>query len=315
MRALVTAEFPRAGLDRLRAAGLEVTTGGWGVTGQALDPVAYARAAADCAVLVTEIEQVDAALLDAVGTVRFVATARGGPANIDLAACTERGIPVVATPGRNAESVADYTIGLILDVVRGITAADGHLRGEGWEVDGRLPYLHYRGPELAGRTLGLIGYGAVGRAVGRRAEAGFGMRLVVHDPAVDGSVPLGQLLAGSDVVSLHCPRIPATAGLIGAEQLAAMRGSAYLINTAGGGMVDEDALVAALHAGTIAGAALDVFATEPLPWTSPLRDASRLVITPHLAGASTDVPAHHADLICTDLERWLAGEPLLRQVA
>lgn len=314
MRALVTAEFRPSGLDRLRAAGLDVVTGGWGVTGQVLGPAAYAQAAAGCEVLVTELERVDAALLDAVGTVRFVATARGGPSNVDLAACAARGVPVVAAPGRNAESVADFTMGLILDVVRGITASDGHLRGEGWEVDGRLPYLHYRGPELAGRALGLIGYGAVGRAVGRRAQAGFGMRLLVHDPVLPASVPLPQLLVEADVVSLHCPRIPATAGLIGARELAAMKGSGYLVNTAGGGMVDEDALAAALQAGTIAGAALDVFATEPLPWTSPLRDAPRLLITPHLAGASTDVPTHHADMICTDVEHWLAGRPLAHPV-
>lgn len=310
--AFVSAEFPPAALARLEALGLQVRTGGWGVTGQVLDATAYAAAAAGASILVTEIEQVDAALLEALGTVELVATARGGPANVDLAACAARGVPVVCTPGRNAESVADFTLGLILALTRGVGAGDRHLRDTGWLVGDELPYLHFRGPELSGLTLGLVGYGAVGRAVARRAEAGFGMRVLFHDPAVEGSAPMATLVGAADVLSLHCPRVPATLGLVDAALLAAMKPTAYLVNTAGGGMVDEDALAAALTHGTIAGAALDVFATEPLPWTSPLRDAPRLLITPHLAGASTDVPRHHAEMICDDVERWLDGRPPAR---
>ena len=136
------------------------------------------------------------------------------------------------------------------------------------------------------------------------------MRVLFHDPYVEGSVPFDDLVAAADVLSLHCPRTPGTQDLVDAAVLARMKGGAYLVNTAGGGMVDEDALAAALTHGTLAGAALDVFATEPLPWTSPLRDAPRLIITPHLAGASTDVPSHHAAMICDEVQRWLAGEPL-----
>jgi phosphoglycerate dehydrogenase-like enzyme len=134
--------------------------------------------------------------------------------------------------------------------------------------------------------------------------------VVFSDPYAEGGIALEELLAVSDVVSLHCPRIPETRGLIGAAALARMRPDAYLINTAGGGIVDEAALVDALSAGALAGAALDVFATEPLPRDSPLLSAPRLLLTPHLAGAALDVVRHHTGMICDDVERWHRGEPL-----
>jgi phosphoglycerate dehydrogenase-like enzyme len=262
---------------------------------------------------VTEIEVVDAEVLAALPDVRLVATARGGPVNVDLDACAARGIPVVFTPARNADSVADFTVGLVLSLVRGIGAAERHLRGSGWLVDGELPYLHFRGPELAGRTLGVVGHGATGSRVAQRLRDGFGMRVVVTDPFVEDGVPLEDLLATSDVVSLHCPRAPETRGLIEAAALARMQPGSYLVNTAGGGIVDEPALVDALRSGHLAGAALDVFATEPLPTGSPLLDVPNLLLTPHLAGAADDVVTHHSDMICADVERWHRGEPLVHR--
>jgi D-3-phosphoglycerate dehydrogenase / 2-oxoglutarate reductase len=292
-----------------------VVRAGWGSTRQPLDPAAYASLADGADLLLTEIETVDRALLDAAPSVRLVGTARGGPVNVDLAACAERGVPVLYTPARNADSVADFTIGLLLMLVRGIGAAERHLREQGWLVDGELPYLHFRGPELAGRVLGVVGHGAVGRRVAQRARDGFGMRVLLHDPADDASVPLDALLGASDAVTLHCPRSPATRGLLDAAALALLRPSAVVVNTAGGGIVDEDALVAALHAGRLAGAALDVFAVEPLPRDSPLLRAPHLVLTPHLAGAADDVVRHHTDLLCDDVERWHRGDPLRHAAA
>ena len=310
MKACVTAEFTPDGVRRLESLGYEVVRAGWGVTRQALDRDAYLLAATGSALVVTEIEVVDAAILDALPQLRLVATARGGPVNVDLAGCAARSIPVVFTPARNADSVADFVLGVMLSLARGIAAAERHLRDEGWHVGDELPYLHFRGPELAGRTLGLVGYGATGRRVAQRARDGFGMRVQFHDPYAEGGVLLDDLLETSDVVSLHCPRAPETRGLIDAGALARMRPGAYLVNTAGGGIVDELALVEALHAGRLAGAALDVFATEPLPRDSPLLTAPRLLLTPHLAGAALDVVRHHTELICADVERWHRGEPL-----
>ena len=313
MKALVTAELTQDGQRRLEALGCEVVRAGWGTTRQVLDREAYLAAAAGCALLVTEIEVVDAEVLAALPELRLVATARGGPVNVDLAACAARGIPVVFTPARNADSVADFVLGALLSLTRGIGAAERHLRDEGWHVDGELPYLHFRGPELSRLTLGLVGYGAIGRRVARRARDGFGMRVLFSDPAVEGSTDLQELLAHSDVVSLHCPRLPATRGLLDAAALARMPSGSYVVNTAGGGIVDEDALVASLRSGHTAGAALDVFAIEPLPRDSPLLAAPNLLLTPHLAGAALDVVRHHTDMIVDDIERWHRGEPLVHQ--
>jgi phosphoglycerate dehydrogenase-like enzyme len=311
VRALVTAEITDEGQARLQALGYEVVRAGWGSTRTSLTREELVSSAAGCELLVTEIEVVDADVLAALPDVRLVATARGGPVNVDLEACAARGIPVVFTPARNADSVADFVLGALLSLSRGISASERHLRTEGWHVDGELPYLHFRGRELRGLVLGLVGYGAIGRRVAQRARDGFGMVVQFTDPAVDGSVDLAHLLDTSDVVSLHCPRTPATAGLLDEAALRRMRPGALLVNTAGGGMVDELALVRALEDGHLGGAALDVFATEPLPRDSPLLSAPNLLLTPHLAGAALDVVRHHSDLICSDVERWHRGEPLV----
>jgi phosphoglycerate dehydrogenase-like enzyme len=313
VKALVTAEFGDVGVQRLEALGYDVVRAGWGVTRQALDREALIAAAAGCSLLVTEIEVVDAEVLAALPELRLVATARGGPVNVDLAGCTARGVPVVFTPARNADSVADFVLGLLLALSRGIAAAERHLRHQGWHVDGELPYLHFRGRELAGQVLGIVGYGAIGERVAQRARDGFGMQVLYSDPQVEGGVPLDDLLAGSDIVSLHCPRSPATQGLLDGAALGRMRSGSLLINTAGGGIVDEEALVAALVEGRLGGAALDVFAIEPLPRDSPLLTAPNLLLTPHLAGAALDVVRHHTEMICSDVERWHRGEPLQHQ--
>ncbi|MGI8757939.1 MAG: NAD(P)-dependent oxidoreductase, partial [Acidimicrobiales bacterium] len=271
MRALVTAELSTAGRRGLEALGYTVAADGWGTTRRALDPEALVAAAAGASLLVVEIETVDAAVLDALPDVRIVASARGVPSNVDLAAASARRVPVLHTPARNAASVADFTIGLIVAQCRSLARGQDHLRRRGWLVDGELPYLHFRGPELAGRTLGLVGYGAVGREVARRAAGGFDMRVLVFDPYVAdpgphaGAASLDRLLGESDIVSLHCPLTAETAGLIGRAELDRMGRHAILVNTARAGVVDEAALVAALTDGRIAGAALDVFWTEPLP--------------------------------------------------
>ena len=311
----MTAEFSDDGVRRLGAAGLDVVQAGWGTTRQVLDSAALVRAAVGADVLITEIEIVDAELLTALPALRLVGTARGGPVNVDLAACAARGIPVLFTPARNADSVADFVLGVLLSTSRGIAASERHLRSQGWLVGEELPYLHFRGRELSGLVLGLVGYGAVGRRVAQRARDGFGMTVAFTDPYVEGGLPLEELLDRCDVVSLHCPRSPETAALIDESALRRMRPGAVLINTAGGGMVDEDALVRALQDGHLSGAALDVFATEPLPGSSPLLTAPNLLLTPHLAGAALDVVRHHSELLCDDVERWLRGEPLVHQAS
>lgn len=306
----MTAEITPDGVRRLEQLGYQVQRAGWGLTRQALTQDELVAAAQDCRLLLTEIEVVDADVLAALPALELVGTARGGPVNVDLAACAARGVPVVFTPARNADSVADFVMGVVLSLVRGVAASERHLRDNGWLVGEELPYLHFRGPELRGRVLGLVGVGAIGSRVRQRARDGFGMEVLVSDPAVPGSTDLRELAERCDVLSLHCPRSPATRGLVDSDLLAVVRPSSYVVNTAGGGIVDEEALCDALDEGRLAGAALDVFATEPLPRDSRLLRTRGLLLTPHLAGAADDVVAHHTEMLVSDVERWHRGEAL-----
>ncbi|MEZ4416996.1 MAG: phosphoglycerate dehydrogenase [Gemmatimonadota bacterium] len=236
--------------------------------------------------LVRSKTHVDAELLQAAKGLRVIGRAGVGVDNIDLGAATERGIPVLNAPAGNTISAAELTMALMLAVARGVPAADQALRAGTWAKT--------QGIELRGRVLGLVGAGRIGGEVAKRAIA-FGMRVRVHDPylserrAEELGVRLGDLetvLREADVLSLHVPLTDATRGLIGAPELARMKPSAILVNVARGGVVNEAALADALRANRLAGAALDVYETEPLPPDSPLRDTPNLVLTPHL-GAST----------------------------
>ncbi|MEU1090075.1 hydroxyacid dehydrogenase [Streptomyces sp. NPDC005892] len=246
-------------------------------------PALFAALSEADALIVRSGTRVDAEALGHAHRLRVVARAGVGLDNVDTSSAAARGITVVNAPDSNTVSVAELTVGLILALARHVhTAARSLERGEWRRSD-------FTGVELAGRTAGIIGYGRVGRQVARRLAA-FDMRILVHDPyagTADGvlSVELDELLATSDVVTLHLPKTPETAGLIGARELASMRPTAHLVNAARGGIVDEAALEHALREGHLAGAALDVFSTEPPP-PAPLLGLPNVLAIPHL-GAST----------------------------
>lgn len=311
-KALITAEFDPAAISRLEAMGYQVDLAGWGQTRRALSPQALAAMLPGVALLIVEVEQVSAQVIDAAPDLEVIAVCRARPVNVDLAAATAAGIPVLCTPGRNADSVADFAVGLLLCLARNICRAERHLRGRGWMVNGdELPYFHFRGPELSGKTLGLIGYGAIGRAFARRMR-GFELRVLVYDPYVsqveDGELTsLDRLLREADIVSLHVPVTEETRGMLGAAELALMKPTAYLINTARAAVIDEDALFDALANGRLAGAALDVFWDEPhiaARWFT----LDNVLLTPHLAGAADDVKVHHSAMILEDLQALRAGQ-------
>jgi D-3-phosphoglycerate dehydrogenase len=232
--------------------------------------------------------RVDRDFLAGAPCLRVVGRAGVGVDNIDMAAATERGIAVLNAPAGNTISAAELTLALMLSTVRRIPAADRSVREGAW-TRGR-----FAGLELRGKTLGLVGAGRIGSEVARRAR-GFGMTILAYDPFLSDErardvgvepVELEELLARADVVSLHVPLTDSTRGMMGPEEMAAMKAGAFLINVARGGVVDEDALASALEKGELGGAALDVYAQEPLPDDSRLRQAPNLVLTPHL-GAST----------------------------
>ena len=235
---------------------------------------------------------------------------RARPSNVDVDAATAAGIPVLRTPGRNADAVAEMTVALLMAVNRFVVAGDRDVRA-GRMFGKTLPYQRYRAWQVAGRTAGLVGLGAVGRAAKWRLE-GLGMRVLAADPyAPEATHSLDDLLVTSDVVSMHAAVTPDTAQMMGADQFAAMQQGAIYINTARAALHDTDALVASLESGHLAGAGLDHFEGEILPTDHPLTAMDNVVLTPHIGGATYDTESNQAAMVVADIKAILAGEPPL----
>jgi D-3-phosphoglycerate dehydrogenase len=238
---------------------------------------------------------------------RAIAATRGEPTNVDIPGATAAGIPVLFTPGRNADAVAEMTVALLFAATRHVLAADADVRGGNVFRDGTIPYQRFRAWEVAGQTAGLVGLGAVGRAVQWRLS-GLGLRVIAYDPYNDEARhSLDDLLAEADIVSLHAPVTDETVGMIGAKQFAAMRDGVVFLNTARAQLHDTDALVDALQRGKVAAAGLDHFVGEWLPTDHPLAGMPNVVLTPHIGGATWDTEARQAQMIADDLEALFAG--------
>lgn len=264
---------------------------------------ALLEAAADAdALIVRNRSQVNAELLAAAP--RLVAVGRLGVGldNIDLAGCEARGIKVIPATGANARAVAEYVIGTMLSLLRGSYASTADVAAGAWPRTALS-----QGLEAHGRTLGVVGFGGIGRLAAQLAR-GLGMRIVGSDAALPPAHPawqeagaeplaLDELLGQADVVTLHVPLTPETRHLLDAARIARMRPGAILINTSRGGIVDEAALAAALRAGRLRGAALDVFEQEPLPAGGPLADAPNLILTPHIAGLTQEANTRVSDIV------------------
>ena len=246
--------------------------------------------------------QVRGALLGAAKALRVVGRLGVGLDNIDVAACESRGIQVIPATGANAESVAEYVLTAALVLLRGAYFSTRAVEAGTWPRQ-----TLSQGREAAGKTVGIVGFGSIGRLTARKAAA-IGMKVVGYDPYIGAGDPawantnterreLDALLAESDVVSLHLPLTDSTRGLLGRERLARMKRDAVLVNTARGGIIDEAALAAMLREGKLGGAALDVFDSEPLAAGSPLAGAPRLLLTPHIAGVTVESNERVSSLI------------------
>jgi glyoxylate reductase len=300
-RVVVTRALPFPALERLRAAH-EVEV--W-PEAEPPPPAQLRALAADADGLLTLLtDRVDAELLDAAPRLRAVANLAVGTDNIDLEAAAAHGVAVGSTPGVLTDATADLAIALMLALARRLPEGIARVREGRW---GTWQPAEDLGADLRGATFGVVGYGRIGQAAARRAQA-FGMR-IVHTSRSRG-VPLERLLDEADVVSLHVPLSPATRHLIDAAALAQMKPTALLVNTARGGVVDQAALRDALHARTIAGAALDVTEPEPLPPDDPLLDAPNLLIVPHIGSATTGTRARMADMAVDNLLAALDGRPM-----
>ena len=263
-------------------------------------------AAEGATILVCEADKVGPLTLDQPLVV--VGSTRGDPNNVDIAAATARGIPVLNAPGRNADAVAELTVGLLFAAARGIVPADRDVRTGEVYKGGSIPYQRFRGWELNGRTAGLIGYGAIGRALAWRLT-GLGMTVLAYDPfAPDATATLNDVLTQSDVVSMHAPVTPDTARMMGAAEFGRMKEGAIYLNAARAALHDTDALVDALSSGHLAAAGLDHFEGEHLAPDSPLALLPNVVLTPHIGGASYDTEGNHARMMGEGIAAVLRGE-------
>lgn len=288
---LISDPLDTQAIEELKKAGLDVTY----KTG--MDPATLLQTIPPFEVLaVRSSTKVNKAVLEAAENLKLIVRAGVGLDNIDVAAAEAQGIQIENTPHATTVTVAEHTMALMLSLVRHIPQAHGSLQKGEWNRKA------FQGSELRGKTLGIIGFGRIGQEVAKRAKA-FGMTVIANDHNADSEVaaaleidlvPLKRLLAESDIVSLHLPLLPETKHLIDKTTLQQMKKGSYMINAARGGIVDEPALAAAIESGHIAGAAFDVFETEP-PGNNPLLKLKQVVAVPHL-GASTDEGQSRAGL-------------------
>jgi D-3-phosphoglycerate dehydrogenase / 2-oxoglutarate reductase len=271
-------------------------------------------AVAEAEVLVVHYCPVGHQLLEAAPRLRILGTCRAGTENLDVGAALERRVTVLHVVGRTTEAVSDFAIGLLLAEARNIARAHRRLMDGRWD---KAFVTSAFTPELEGRTIGIVGFGEIGRAVARKLE-GFRTLRLAHDPFVPGErmrelgvdpVGLDELLGGSDFVTLHARGAVGDPPLLGASEIAAMKPTAFLINTARSSLVDTVALVEALRDRRIAGAALDVHDREPLGPDHPLLELENVTITPHLASSTLDCTEKSPRILAEDLRRVLTGEP------
>jgi D-3-phosphoglycerate dehydrogenase / 2-oxoglutarate reductase len=318
VRALILAPFSARYLALLRKR-IDVVYESWLETNTLQDPdqLGLRLASEAFGILVVEADFVFEEVFDAAPDLRLVGICRNALNQVDIPSATAHGVAVSHARGRNTNAVAEMTIGLMLSLARHIPQAHALVSGAGWR-DPAIGYRQLRGREIAGSTVGVVGFGQIGREVARKCVA-LGATVLVSDPYVPdrdieriGAAPAGlaRLSQRADFITLHVPDDESTARLVDAEFLARMKRGAYLINTGGGAVVDPDALSSALREGVIAGAAVDVFEGHPLPATSPLMSTPNLILTPHIGGATAETVERHSKIMTSEIERLLDGKPL-----
>jgi len=337
-KAVVTATIIENELNQLREY-CDVTMTGWVKNGKLLNEDELIEILQDTDILIASYENITKKVIKNSKKLKLIGCPRGNPVNIDVKAASAMNIPVIYTPGRNANSAAEFTMGLILAELRHIAKAyhsmkigkylgkpvrdiynAPHQDDVMWNIDEDSPYKKFRGYELKGRTLGLVGLGNIGKRVAKFAKA-FDMNIIAYDPYCSKEdakiirvklVSLNTLLSLADFVSIHCKVTKETIGLIGEKELSLMKSNAYIINTARASIIQQDALIKALENKKIAGAALDVYWYEPIPSNHPLLNMENVTFTPHIAGTSDDVPTYQSKMIVEDVIRWINGKELKR---
>lgn len=322
MRALILAPFSDDGIAALRKFA-RVVHEDWRLTGKMWDPreLGGRLDAESFDAVIVEHDFLFDETFEAAPSLKLAGICRAAVNQIDVEAASARGVAVINTPGRNANAVAELALALMFALARRVTEADSYVREGRWQSPAD-PYKSLRGSELSGKTVGIVGFGATGRRVAAICIA-IGMQVLVHDPLVNPSAirdagadprDLGELLSSADFVSLHAPPQPDGKPIIDAADLATMRASAFLVNTAAAELVNTDALAHALRSGRLAGAGYDVYETAPVEPTHPLLRIDRVILTPHIGGATDETIARHSRSIVEDLRRFSRGERPLNLV-
>lgn len=317
MKALITAPFCPDSLKRLKRS-VEVMYENWEETRRLHSPEELIDRIQkqDIGILITEAEYVTRDVFEKATKLRFLGNTRGSVTQVDIEAATEHGVPVVNTPARNANAVAEMAVGLMLSLVRNIPAAHQMTSSGGWVDDVVGAHISLRGTELSGKTVGIVGFGAIGRQVAKLVRA-FGTSVLAYDPFVDPDrirkarakpLELDELMKQSDLITIHCSTIPESIGLISAQMISLMKPTACLVNAASAYVIDNEAIVRALRKKRIAGAAFDVYETWPVQPDSPLLKLGNVVLTPHIAGSTAETIVRHSRMMVDDIERFLRGE-------
>lgn len=342
MKIFFTAEYDEKELKPLYEMG-EIVKDGWALGLPKMSEEELVEKTKDADMIITSYDDITRKVIENAPDLKLIGCTRATPVNVDMAAAKERGIPVIYTPGRNSDCTAEMTIGLMLAIARKIPMAyralkegkytgspddkkvtkDGLKADVIWDMKIDAPYMVFKGTQLKGKTLGILGYGSIGRRVGHIARA-IGMELLIYDPFV-GEVEIEEfgirkaltvedLMKESDFITCHMKVTPETTGIINKERIALMKPTAYFINASRGAILEEEALIEALREKRIAGAAFDVYASEPIAINHPyVAELDNVVITPHIAGATDDALVNHTKQIVSDVRRFLKGEHLLYQ--
>ena len=341
VKALLTAEVsPKA--KELEALLDEVVYAGWYKDGVILSEDEMAKLAADnnVDIIITSYDPITKKVIDSAPNLKLIVCTRANPVNVDVEYARKKNILISYAPGRNSDCTAEYTVAMMLAVTRRIpmayaalkngqhvaenvaennqnTPISGLRRDVTWALGPDTPYVLYKGNQLHGKTLGVVGYGDIGRRVAKLCKA-FGMKILVYDPYITKAEEditlastLQELAQQADIITVHCKDVPETYHLIDRSVFKAMKKTAYFINTSRCAIVDEEALIEALLNNEIAGAALDVFDKEPLAADHPfITKCNNVVITPHLAGATYEAIENHTEQLLTDVKNFLNSAPL-----
>ncbi|MGN1234571.1 MAG: D-2-hydroxyacid dehydrogenase [Christensenellaceae bacterium] len=270
----------------------------------------------DTEVFLINKAKITEAVLSGCPNLKYVGTFATGYNNVDAEACKRHGVTVCNAPAYSTEAVSQHTFALLLTLAGSVNRYASSVANGDWVKSKAFSYFSYPLTEICGKTLGIVGMGNIGRSVAKLAEA-FSMKVLVHSRTLkEGfvNVSLQELLASSDFVTLHCPLTKENERMIDADALKRMKPTAYLINTARGGLIDEQALADALNAGAIAGAGLDVMTAEPMQADNPLLTAKNCVMTPHIAWAPLETRRRLFEIVLNNLKSYLAGSPVNRVV-